>query len=214
LSEEHFVYVDNITKYPDCTRIGIPKTKGGSLLLNLMLDFVKKYLKPLYGLKYIQLRDTSHLWCEKSKINIDFDSFYMLTHGDTWYGKYGFIPFDINTNKIDQIKLKHLNVNKVFSTILLFGITFLQGNRDFSIGIDGSDDIRAYLYHRMFRHNIEHLSHFLSIIGVDWYVKLLRNRLDIERDDNGIPLFKPRPETFDMNRKSNDLYRYYIFTLQ
>ena len=49
----------------------------------------------------------------------------------------GFGPLKANQEIDDQIKLKHLNVNKVFSTILLFGITFLQGNRDFSIGIDG-----------------------------------------------------------------------------
>jgi hypothetical protein len=58
--------------------------EGGSLLLNLMLDFIKKYLKPLYDLKYVQLRDISHLWCKKFKTNIDVDSFYMLTHGNTW----------------------------------------------------------------------------------------------------------------------------------
>jgi hypothetical protein len=49
-------------------------------------------------------------------------------------------------------------------------------------------------------------------IGVDWYVRLLRNR-DIERDKRGNPLFKPRPEPFDLKRNPIDLYRYYIFSL-
>jgi hypothetical protein len=94
------------------------------------------------------------------------------------------------------------------------GIIFLQKNRACKIGIDGSDDVRAYLYHRIFRHNIDNLSDYLSIIGVDWHVKLLRNRQDIERDENEIPLFKPRPEPFDMERKPSDLYSYYIFSLR
>jgi len=118
---------------------------------------------------------------------------------------------DIN----DDVKLKHKNVNKVFSTVLLFAITFLAENttKSYSIGIDGSNEIRAYLYHRMFRFNSQQLSDSIIIVGVDWYVKLLRNQSDIERDDKGFPLFKPRPEPFDLDRKANDLYRYYLFAL-
>lgn len=114
----------------------------------------------------------------------------------------------------DTIKVKHQNVGMVFSTILLFAISFLQENMEkkFSIGIDGSNDLRANLYHRMFRHNEDQLGDIISTVGVDWYVRLLRNG-DIEIDNNGAPFFKPRPEPFDLNRKSNDLYRYYMFSL-
>jgi hypothetical protein len=72
----------------------------------------------------------------------------------------GFGPLNANCRIDDKIKLKHIDVNKVFSTVLLLGITFLHKNKCLSIGIDGSDDIRAYLYHRMFRYNIVHLSDF------------------------------------------------------
>jgi hypothetical protein len=115
----------------------------------------------------------------------------------------------------DKITLRHKNVNKVFSTVLLFAITFLENYRDenYFIGIDGSNEIRANLYHRMFRYNYDHLSDMIVTVGVDWYVKLLRNGTDIERDSDGIPLFKPRPEPFDLNRSPRDLYRYYIFSL-
>lgn len=119
-------------------------------------------------------------------------------------------------NEIDDIiSVRHRNINKVFSTILLFAITFLEENNDkqYSIGIDGSDERRANLYHRMFRYNNNDLSDTITTIGVDWYVKLLRNGKDIERDSDGIPLFKPRPEPFDINRNPCDLYRYYIFSL-
>ncbi|MEE4000834.1 hypothetical protein V1T75_10830 [Tenacibaculum sp. FZY0031] len=115
----------------------------------------------------------------------------------------------------DEIILSHRNVNKVFSTVLLFAITFLENNRDenYFIGIDGSNEIRANLYHRMFRYNYNSLSDTIVTVGVDWYVKLLRNGTDIERDSDGIPLFKPRPEPFDLNRSPKDLYRYYMFSL-
>ena len=110
--DEKIIYIENISMYSNCTKIGMPKTKGGTLLLNLTLDFIKKVLKPKYNLKYIQLRDNSNLYCEKTKTSIEFDSFYMLTHGNTWYGKYGFIPFDVNTNKVDKIKLKQYKKNQ------------------------------------------------------------------------------------------------------
>jgi hypothetical protein len=115
----------------------------------------------------------------------------------------------------DSIAVPHHNINKVFSTILLFAITFLEVNKEenYSIGIDGSDERRAYLYHRMFRYNSDTLSDTIVTVGVDWYVKLLRNGTDIERDSDGLPLFKPRPEPFDLKRNPRDLYRYYIFSL-
>jgi len=123
-----------------------------------------------------------------------------------------FGPFD-DTGKInDSINLKHKDSNKVFSTIILFSIIFLKDNPHAAIGIDGSDDLRANLYHRMFRYNYKDLQDFIVIIGVDWYVRLLRNG-SIELDDDGSAFFKPKPEPFDFHRKSHDLYRYYMFNL-
>lgn len=125
----------------------------------------------------------------------------------------GFGPLDSNGEIDDKCKLKHKDTSKLFSTLILFGITFLNENKDSFIGIDGSDDLRAYFYHRMFRYNLEDLKHLLTFIGVDWYVKLLRNQLDIERDSNNLPFFKPRPELFDIEREAKDLYRYYMYNL-
>ena len=125
----------------------------------------------------------------------------------------GFGPSDGLGSFDDKFKAKHKNRHKLFSTVLLYGILFLEQNKDLSIGIDGSDDLRANLYHRMFRYNISELSELLSIVGVDWYVRLLRNRTEIEKDSNGNPFFKPRPEIFDTERDAKDLYRYYIYKL-
>lgn len=47
-------------------------------------------------------------------------------------------------------------------------------------------------------------------IGVDWYVRLMRNN-EIECDATGYAFFKPKPGPFNYIRKSTDLYRYYIF---
>ena len=123
-----------------------------------------------------------------------------------------FGPFNESGKIDDSVNLKHKDTNKVFSTIILFSLTFLKDNPHATIGIDGSDDLRANLYHRMFRYNYKNLQDFIVIIGVDWYVRLLRNG-NIELDSQGLAFFKPKPEPFDFQRKSNDLYRYYMFNL-
>jgi len=109
----------------------------------------------------------------------------------------------------DEIKLHHQNINKLFSTIVFYAITFLDTYKERKVGIDGSNDGRAYWYHRMFQSNQEELEELIIIIGVDWYVRLLRDG-NVERNEKGEPLFKPRPEPFDLKRRASDLYRYYL----
>ena len=66
----------------------------------------------------------------------------------------------------------------------------------------------------MFKGNYDLFSEFLFIGGIDWYVKLLRYKNDIERDKEGNPYFKPILEPFDLVKKSSELYRYYYFELK
>ena len=43
---------------------------------------------------------------------------YTLLHGDTWYGKYGFVPCDPNTSKEDKILMKQYEKNrKIVTTV-------------------------------------------------------------------------------------------------
>lgn len=113
----------------------------------------------------------------------------------------------------DNAKINHRNKSKTFSTILLFAFGWLQIHADATIGLDGSNDIRAYLYHRMFLTNRHLLNDFFISIGVDWYVRLLRDG-SVEADANGIPYFKPKPEPFDYGRPAANLYRYYLLQLK
>jgi hypothetical protein len=72
----------------------------------------------------------------------------------------------------------------MFSTILLFSLVRLQSNPQITIGIDGSNDVKVY-YHRMFQPNREYLNEYFITIGVDWYVKLLKNG-NIEVEAKGL----------------------------
>jgi len=114
----------------------------------------------------------------------------------------------------DNVRLRHVDSGRVFSTAILFALTFLTEFPETIIGLDGTDDLRATLYHSMFIANRESMGEYFETIGVDWYVKLLRNQIDIERNNDGTPFFKPRPEAFDYSRTRHDLYRYYMFELK
>jgi hypothetical protein len=124
-----------------------------------------------------------------------------------------FGPLNADGQIDDTATLNHVDLNLVFSTIIFYTLAFLEGKSVVFVGIDGSDERRAYLYHRMFNSNYKYLSDIIVPIGVDWYVRLLRDNT-IEMDNTGNPYFKPRPEPFDRKRKSTDLYRYYIISLK
>jgi len=123
-------------------------------------------------------------------------------------------PLDENGGINDEVRLRHHDSARVYSTAILFALAFLTEYPDASIGLDGSNDIRANLYHSMFLLNRKVLSEYFYAVGVDWYVKLLRDQQDVERDRDGNPFFKPRPEEFDYTRTRTDLYRYYILQLK
>ena len=112
----------------------------------------------------------------------------------------------------DQIRIKHKDSGKLFSTILLFCLKFLQKTPGAKIGLDGSCDTRAKFYHRILINNKGYLGEYFVLLGVDWCVRLLRDG-KVQLDSFGNPLFRLRPELFDYQRTTKDLYRYYMFYL-
>lgn len=125
----------------------------------------------------------------------------------------GFGPPNNNGSFKDDVNLHHSDINKVFSTVLFLALAFLDSNNHLTIGIDGSNDLRARLYHRMFKHNRVYLDDYFLAIGVDWYVRIFRSG-QYEAHEDGTPYSKPRPELFDYERENRDLYRYYMFKLK
>jgi len=61
-------------------------------------------------------------------------------------------------------------------------LKFLNKNPNKSLGIDGSNNARAYLYYRIIQNNYENLTDRFDIYGVKVYVRVLRNRKD-DRDE-------------------------------
>ncbi|MES2386892.1 MAG: hypothetical protein V4543_02725 [Bacteroidota bacterium] len=125
----------------------------------------------------------------------------------------GFGPPNELGGFIDNVKLRHSDLNKVLSTVLFHGFLFLRRNQDFTIGIDGSDDIRARLYHSAIKQNREYICRYFIPLGVDWYVRITRQG-NFEKDSEGNLVPKSMLESFDFKRNSRDLYNYYMFSLK
>lgn len=112
------IEIKNVSYFKNCAINGMPKTRGGSLMLQMTLYFIDNELKEKYKLVYAYLKDNSFFQCHNMKIELD--SMSMLSRGHTWYGKYGFVPYDSHNETIDKVRLKgyHKNQYLVYTTLV------------------------------------------------------------------------------------------------
>jgi hypothetical protein len=59
------------------------------------------------------LQDNSTLEKPLCKKRIKMAIHYFILNGDTWYGKYGFLPYDENVNGLDFYKMEKYKNNQV-----------------------------------------------------------------------------------------------------
>ena len=125
-----------------------------------------------------------------------------------------FGPIKGNSSIDDKARLSYEDYSKVFSTVLLEAIFFLMEYPGIYVGIDGSDNARAYMYYRCIQNNFTYLSSIFTITGVNYYIRMLR-----EGEDGNCDL-----DTGDMHTKYKEieaneiidpkkLYNYFIFNL-
>lgn len=74
----------------------------------------------------------------------------------------------------DKARLSHQDHSKVFSTVVLAAIAFLEQHPDQHVGIDGSNNARAFMYYRCIRNNHAYLSTIFEIWGINYYIRMLR----------------------------------------
>jgi len=92
-----------LNMYADCYKTEEKQKKSGSILLKLIILFAKSK-----GFKKIVLSDQSQYTCKDNTYNTSYEIKYIhtLTHGKTWYQKYGF-------NFINQGEIDTFNYNKL-----------------------------------------------------------------------------------------------------
>jgi hypothetical protein len=85
-----------------------------------------------------------------------------------------FGPPDHNGELDDKAEIKHKDYSKVFSTILLHARAYLTLHPDHYLGIDGSNEARAFLYYRFILRNFDYLNQYFSMGALKYYVRITR----------------------------------------
>ena len=115
----------------------------------------------------------------------------------------------------DRAEVPHKDYSRVFSTILLHALNYLTSNPDQYLGIDGSDNFRAYYYWRFLQRNYDYLNKYFEMFGLKYYVRITRfgkNQYDNPFD------FEDIDAQPDRIQKTNEwpklMYNYFIFKLR
>lgn len=117
----------------------------------------------------------------------------------------------------DKVKLPHADHSKVFSTIIFAGMMYLRENPAKFLGINGSNNARAYMYYRCIQNNFDYLTQHFEIYGVNYYVRMLRK---IREEDLVFPIDNQniigvfQPIQFMEHIPHEELYNYFIFKLR
>ena len=107
--------IENISNSEGCIQNGLIYKDGGKILFRIVLKYLSAN-KDVFGINRITLSDKSLVRCSsendsthsKKKVNLQLQlaDLYMLTHGDTWYGNFGFLPYDAANNKPNMFRTK------------------------------------------------------------------------------------------------------------
>ena len=115
-------------------------TKKGTMLLKLAIKFAKKIAsEKIYNINKIVLTDNSHLYCNELKESIKFSDLRMIISGDTFYGKHGFIPsnmndiiiYNKNKNILSKLLLKDIKFDKYLKEFVKDGVHSIENIKKF-----------------------------------------------------------------------------------
>ncbi len=93
-----YAWIQTISNISGCIIEGQVYKRGGSILLQLIINFLKKYKKDL-KIKRAVLTDNSFKYCHGK--HIPLSRMYTLLTGHTWYGKYNFKPYNSKDEEPD-----------------------------------------------------------------------------------------------------------------
>jgi hypothetical protein len=125
-----------------------------------------------------------------------------------------FGPVERDGSLNDKVRLSHQDHSKVFSTVLFEILSFLTDHPDKRVGIDGSNYARAYMYYRCIQNNFDYLNTVFKIIGIKYYIRMLREGADgtCELDEEDIQVL-PKELEANESMKPGKLYNYFIFSM-
>ena len=127
-----------------------------------------------------------------------------------------FGPLNAKGKIDDRAELTHADYSKVFSTILFSALAYLKTNPDHYLGIDGSDNARAYFYYRALQRNFNYLNKHFRMFGVKYFVRI--TRFGKTQYDNPFDFEDIMPYPFRIDKgalvSQDTMYNYFIFNLK
>lgn len=169
----------------------------GSNLLKITLKMIRKY-KDKLGVNKILLTDNTIYYC--NNIKLDLQIMMTLFEGHTWYGKYGFRPYnkegntyildnyynkiyDINLQIMNTIKIKDINFNKylllinekypdnfTLEIIDIFNL-FLENNKDLLV----KDFLKIINKKDIFKKTCDYFNVYYKILFDDLQLKKINS---------------------------------------
>lgn len=127
-----------------------------------------------------------------------------------------FGPLNAKGKIDDKAELAHTDYSKVFSTILFTAFVYLKNNPEHYLGIDGSDNARAYFYYRALQRNFAYLDKHFKMYGVKYFVRI--TRFGKTQYDNPFDFEDIMPYPFRIHKgqliSQDHMYNYFIFNLK
>jgi hypothetical protein len=110
----NYVQIENLSNFPDCAiNKMMPYRGGGQILLNVAINFLKLNHN-IYKRNRIVLADKSYINCfdmNNKNRTLFLAPLTTLKKGHTWYGLFGFRPFDDLKQKPDNRGLRYYEQN-------------------------------------------------------------------------------------------------------
>jgi len=129
---------------------------------------------------------------------------------------FAFGPPDKQGRINDRAELTHIDYSKVFSTILLSAFTYLEHNTNHYLGVDGSDNNRAFFYYRAMMRNFNYLDRHFNVYGIKYFVRI--SRLGKTQYDNSFDFEDIISESYkitpDQQISQHSMYNYFVFGLK
>jgi hypothetical protein len=99
---------------------------------------------------------------------------------------------------------------------VLSGLHYLSHNPDHFLGIDGSNNGRAFLYYRIIQRNFDYLDQYFNVFGLKYYVRI--TRFGKTQYDDPFDLNDIAPQLVPLKKgvriPSDMMYNYFIFNLK
>ncbi|TCJ12182.1 hypothetical protein EPD60_16695 [Flaviaesturariibacter flavus] len=126
-----------------------------------------------------------------------------------------FGPIDAKGGIDDRIQLTHKDYSAVFSTIMFEALGYLRDNPDHFIGVDGSNNERAALYHFLLKRNYDYLDPLFEFFGIKYYVRITRfGKTQYENPFDFQDIMPAPVRILKDDPRPNPMFNYFIFGLR